>query len=192
MSIEAMKLALEALEWNWGGEPLPTKELEAMTALRQAIKEAALEGLSETSREIEQWDASDMAHRSGGLSVEQLAHDQVTYGMRITLGGKRVDPASIYKERVSMKPENIDTKSEHVDGVDIEPVAWTVSNPKDYSMDFSAYQTKHYTIPLYAAPPKREWQGLDANEIQATDHFCGGVFGFARAIEQRLKEKNNG
>ena len=37
---EALKLALEALEWNWGGEPLPTKELEAMTALRQAIAEA--------------------------------------------------------------------------------------------------------------------------------------------------------
>ena len=35
-----MKLAVEALEWNWGGEPLPTKELEAMTALRQAIEQA--------------------------------------------------------------------------------------------------------------------------------------------------------
>ena len=34
---EAMKLALEALEWSWGGEPLGTKEVEAMSALRQAL-----------------------------------------------------------------------------------------------------------------------------------------------------------
>jgi hypothetical protein len=40
MSITAMKSALEALEWNLGGEPLPTKELEAVTALRQAIEQA--------------------------------------------------------------------------------------------------------------------------------------------------------
>ena len=40
MSIEAMKQALEALEWNCKGEPLPTLELKAITALRQAIEQA--------------------------------------------------------------------------------------------------------------------------------------------------------
>lgn len=34
---EAMKLAIEALEWSWGGEPMGTKEIEAMSALRQAL-----------------------------------------------------------------------------------------------------------------------------------------------------------
>lgn len=34
----AAALALEALEWNWGGEPLATKEQEAMAALRDALK----------------------------------------------------------------------------------------------------------------------------------------------------------
>lgn len=36
---EAMKLAREALEWSWGGEPLGTKEVEAMSALRQALEQ---------------------------------------------------------------------------------------------------------------------------------------------------------
>ena len=36
---EALKLALEALEWSWGGEPLATKELEAIAALRQALEQ---------------------------------------------------------------------------------------------------------------------------------------------------------
>ena len=31
---EVVKLALEALEWSWGGEPMGTKEREAITALR--------------------------------------------------------------------------------------------------------------------------------------------------------------
>ena len=37
MTKEALKLALEALKWNWGGEPLPTLELEAITAIEQAL-----------------------------------------------------------------------------------------------------------------------------------------------------------
>lgn len=31
---EVVELALEALEWSWGGEPMGTKEREAITALR--------------------------------------------------------------------------------------------------------------------------------------------------------------
>ena len=34
---EVVKLALEALEWSWGGEPMGTKEREAITALRAAL-----------------------------------------------------------------------------------------------------------------------------------------------------------
>lgn len=40
---KAMELALEALEWSWGGEPLGTKEFEAMTALRQALTQGEQE-----------------------------------------------------------------------------------------------------------------------------------------------------
>jgi len=34
---EAAEMALEALEWAWGGEPLGTKEIDAITALREAL-----------------------------------------------------------------------------------------------------------------------------------------------------------
>jgi hypothetical protein len=34
---EALKLALEALQWNWGGEPLPTLELQAINAIKEAL-----------------------------------------------------------------------------------------------------------------------------------------------------------
>ena len=34
---EALKLALEALQWHWGGEPLPTLELQAINAIKEAL-----------------------------------------------------------------------------------------------------------------------------------------------------------
>jgi hypothetical protein len=52
MSIEAMKTALEALDWRFSNADA------AIEALRQAIEQA------------EKWDTSDMAHRYGGLTVD--------------------------------------------------------------------------------------------------------------------------
>ena len=37
---EALKLALEALQWNWGGEPLPTLELQAINAIKEALAQS--------------------------------------------------------------------------------------------------------------------------------------------------------
>jgi hypothetical protein len=70
MSIDAMQQALEALEYHQEQTRPIHKTQETIAALRKAIREAALDGLAQTSQEIE-WDTSDMAHRSGGLSVEQ-------------------------------------------------------------------------------------------------------------------------
>jgi hypothetical protein len=43
---KVMKLALEALEWSWGGEPLGTKEFEAMAALRQSLAQPEQEPIA--------------------------------------------------------------------------------------------------------------------------------------------------
>lgn len=79
-----------------------------------------------------------------------------------------------------------------------EPVAWTVQGLiTDFSRDFSAYQTKTYTVPLYTAPPQRQqrtytlrkWQGLtDEDWIigkRSADYIAG-----AEWAEAKLKEKN--
>ena len=34
----AAKKALEALQWSWGGEPLPTLELEAIELLKKELE----------------------------------------------------------------------------------------------------------------------------------------------------------
>ena len=50
-------------------------------------------------------------------------------------------------------------------------------------------------VPLYTAPPKREWVGLTDKEIQAERHKVDPTAGwtydhFARAIEAKLRGKN--
>jgi hypothetical protein len=140
--IEAMKHALEALEavrWSRHLEDARTIAKNARYSLRQAIAEA------------EQWDTSDMAHRSGGLSVEQAEKQ--------------------------------------------EPVAYV-------SKEITTLGVVHkLNVPCfhYTAPPRKEWVGLtdeEVSEILDAEIGFNSCFGpeksFARAIEAKLRERNNG
>ena len=91
-----------------------------------------------------------------------------------------------------------------------EPVAWMVytldgksvcvtDNPADFAEG-------HRALPLYTHPPRREWQSLTEEEIRKlTFHnqrtlwprpdrsdVRATAIPFARAVEQALKERNNG
>ena len=77
-----------------------------------------------------------------------------------------------------------------------EPVAWM--NESDIGKtDWKvwAHGKPTATMPLYAAQPKREWQGLTDEEITALKRNGERYISsqdFARAIEAKLKEKNGG
>lgn len=194
MSIEAMKQALEALISSTGELRLrlasPTdaqlvKNEAAITALRAAIAEASMQRLTDVQQEI-----------------ETAVADQATYGIGITLGGKRIDPASIYKEQemdcygdgnVYRGQRSSDSKTQTIRVQ--EPVAWKVAGEvSNWSKDFSAYQTRTYVEPVYAHPPRREWAVLTDEEISGEFYkfeAAGAWYQFARAIETKLKEKNS-
>jgi hypothetical protein len=86
-----------------------------------------------------------------------------------------------------------------------KPVAWGVFEGNLHDMFFSQKEAQemadlkgiHAEVrPLYTAPPQRPWVGLAPEEI--LDLFdLNNVYGskwveFARAVETKLKEKNNG
>ncbi len=76
-----------------------------------------------------------------------------------------------------------------------EPVAWIHPEWNTYTRAPAMSITKKEDwIPLYTAPPQREWQGLTDEEIKAIRVSCGDPLAlhieFARAIEAKLKEKN--
>jgi hypothetical protein len=96
--------------------------------------------------------------------------------------------------------ENKNAKTPTDDG---QPVLW-LKTWSDGSVDVlkikSHLFTDHELEPLYAAPPKREWVGLTDEEIQDLSYLSQKIdegnspwfdrWGFARAIEAKLKEKN--
>jgi hypothetical protein len=74
-----------------------------------------------------------------------------------------------------------------------EPVAWQCA---ECGGTHSLCLENRKDIPLYTAPPPREWQGLTDEEILEEYRQSYGDDGnltdvyFARAIEAKLKEKN--
>jgi hypothetical protein len=161
--------------------PLAAEIDGAIDALRKAIREAALDGLAQTSQEIE-WDTSDMAYRPNGLSVEQAEKQEKLCKYcggigRVVCNGKCM-------------PEQ-------------EPVAW-VSDADFVEGQFVEGRARRVWWecntgvgqPLYTALPKREWVSLTDDEVHEAAIKCvksgQSVDAAIRAIEAKLKERNNG
>jgi hypothetical protein len=84
-----------------------------------------------------------------------------------------------------------------------EPVCWTVADGWVYANDTSQIGTSKEVNwqTLYTAPQKREWVGLTDEEIDDLSYLFQKIdesnetwfdrLGFARAVEQALKEKNH-
>ena len=138
---EAAQQALEALE----KEPADFSDwLRTMKAARTALR-AALE--PET--------CNGMPAIEGPLSAMQ--RDQVTYGMSITLDGKRIDPASIYDEQ---KP--VAWEYRHVcDEEWYRLIPRTGETLEDALAEIRGYcigNRKLYEVrALYTAPPAPTW-----------------------------------
>ena len=82
-----------------------------------------------------------------------------------------------------------------------EPVAWGIANTRPTERQrlmmvmLDEPEPSHLVVPLYTAPPQREWQGLTDEEIKEAGnlHVEGKrmlPYSFARAIEAKLKAKN--
>jgi hypothetical protein len=109
---------------------------------------------------------------------EQAMRDLLTTGTGVLLGGERIDPASMY-----MRQEQ-------------GPIAWGLQNEGGEILDCispkSHSELSEYNVPLFTAPPRREWQSLSEDDYPPTrdgDHaFRSG----AQWAEAKLKERNNG
>jgi len=85
--------------------------------------------------------------------------------------------------------ENKNAKTPTDDG---KPVAWQLLGLAHFRRKIPAGSPARYWDPLYAAPPKKQWVGLSAEEIQEI-HLKEPHWGnFACAIEAKLREKNHG
>ena len=158
-------------------------------------KQETLTGLAETSREIEQEPVAVMELGKGGWDIVESV--DVDWLATLPVGTK------LYNIPMSTKQENIDTKTAHVDPVDIEPVTNLIEKSKhNFQRNFgtNGYANWIYadlenlirTNSFYATPPKREWQSLTDNEIIWIENSTPSrsYNDHARAIEAKLKELN--
>lgn len=70
-----------------------------------------------------------------------------------------------------------------------EPVAWMLPDYGDVLSASEADGTGIYNIPLYTAPPKRQWQGLTDDEVDECNKL-GLRDDVYKAIEAALRNKN--
>lgn len=81
-----------------------------------------------------------------------------------------------------------------------EPVAWGITNTRPTEKEplmmvmLDKPEPSHLVVPLYTAPPQREWVGLTKEELQEISdfHFHGAFSArdIYEDIETRLKDKN--
>jgi hypothetical protein len=165
--IDAMKQALEIIKnmrSGYGDDYHTSKEWRAMEALRQAIEQA------------EKWDTSDMAYRSGGLSVEQEPvcdkDPHLCWSVRCQLGKVCKNTAPPSKPWVSLNDRDI-TGAAHNKAK--YPVSILETTDSGLCMQFSE---------------TGEWHASDKHgDFMKVNSF---LMSFARAIEAKLKERNNG
>ena len=79
-----------------------------------------------------------------------------------------------------------------------QPVAWLDAEMSQaYTIDELPDASGTGFLPLYTAPPKKQWVGLTNEEINSVRHNRDWTAPwtdetFARAIEAKLREKNHG
>jgi hypothetical protein len=174
--IDAMKQALAKFErlWEIGIDvEYKVELLPEIRILRQAIEQA------------EQWDTSDMAYRSGGLSVEQEKMCVDCGKPTMHMGNK------CYGCCQTTQPEQAEKQ---------EPVARFNWNEAKFEWLTEYNYEKHHMKPLYLAPAKREWVGLTDEEVHKIIDDCTSdeaeleeLIDFSIAIlavEAKLKERN--
>ena len=139
--------------------------------------------------------------------VEDMLKDIVTMGSAWSKGGERIDPASVFKDHGALhscsyhcdRPECIkaqrDELRDRLAQPEQEPVAYIEHHKGGDNLVWDDPGGKR--SPLYTAPPQRK--PLTDEEISDlwckvsnTDFVTADTHEFARAIEAKLKEKNNG
>jgi hypothetical protein len=136
-----------------------------------------------------------MSREAMQMALEALESDPVSHLGLVhrKLAITALRQALVNADDTSEKRVDETAKQEH------EPVAFI--NVEKQKLEWAKLTSWHTPtivnlpkIPLYTAPPKKEWVGLTDQEIHEIDGYEEDrkMYRFARAIEAKLKEKNGG
>jgi hypothetical protein len=204
--LEAMKLALEALEANQpvnycmnnNGEKFPMMQEDpfrfernhkAITSLRQAIEQAQ-------KQEPVAWE-SILGAVARGWCYEENANKTMDLELAVAIA-KEVQ--ALFTSPPQRQPDHTEDNLEMVEKQ--EPVAWRFRSGTWFNRE--AHWRYINTLegadglrglePLYTSPPQRQWVGLTDEEMQAVvdaQPLVSSINVYFKAIEAKLKEKNS-
>ena len=161
---EALQLALETLKFF--PSPIFISDKHKLDDAIEVIKEAL-------ETKDEKWGSSSITNPE--FVAEQK---EKTQQLRNMVDAQNMASKSTYKEQLETKDE---------------PVAWMNRHgacKTSLFMEVEAGAKEEYTIPVYTTPPQRTWVGLKDDDEIPWDGV--DAKSFARAIEAKLKDKNNG
>ena len=160
---QAATLALEALEWVYGGEPLPTKEREAIIALKAALEQPEQphrhQGGDMSNREVMQ---QALEALESGLAFD--THSDVLQNLRTALAMHQVSDFAQAQEQQQA-----------------EPVAWDVFELRLYGApqekQHRVLWVDRYTYPDGSTP--------DLDTLLEAAKTEGGIDGRAKTLHVR-------
>lgn len=187
---QAAEMALEALEWSYGGEPMPTKELAAINAIRQALAE---------------WTPDDTAYRPDGLSqdMEPETEEPLTPEEELEaqqqqethLDGVYQRNNQAFLAQANLVKDELPPVKSYCGG---KPNYCEPEMPVDRGAWSDVPDATKWVDELRGDEPKREWQWLTEEDIhdlfmsnETVDDF-GDFETIACAVSTKLKGKNNG
>ena len=152
---------------------------------------------------LEAWKAWCESAGTPDLATE-FTLEQSSHGKAFSFAWERGFVDGMQRQMKSSVEKALETEKQ-------EPVAWANSyDLQNFDMKVRTGPDLHHTVPLYTAPPKREWQGLTDEEVYECERLAtvryqrhkysvhgqiitpadGLEWHFARAIEAKLREKN--
>jgi len=173
---EAMKLALEALEFD---SYYGTSKQKAITSLREALAESALERMAENAREL----GLDYEQYKNAIEVSVIFHE----GQRMFAVPKQPAPVAepLFKPLIDLHP-GLAEELKAMDTAQQEP-------GRNHWEDGDVFDR---IAAIKEQPAQRTWVGLTDEEIeQGCKESWVTEQAFQSAVwwaEAKLKEKNNG
>lgn len=198
MSIEAMKLALDALELLDGAETadgVVVYTSDEITALRQAIEQA--EGQ-------ERWTPDDMAYRPGGLSAEtpRVSEKRTQISDKAKKCIDHPDAPHGFNRDISLVEDRYVCDCEDWEPRALDEMAeanknlapWLSAALEDDNAcdEFKSAVRWWFSSGSYdmQSMTRRVWQGLTDEDRYLNEARSEEEIEYARAIEAKLKEKN--
>ena len=155
-----------------------------MTDLRKAA-EMALEALETL------WDILDDIDTTSDIAKENDAW----YRKRVEFLQKKRWDTSITTDGYKLKGGVIEALRQALAQPEQEPAGWLNANEGVDAYAFTWRKKETHDIPLYTAPPKREWVGLTDEEVRECKIDGGLPHSVnwrlsAKVMQAKLKEKN--